>query len=150
FPAAALALRRSLWHRGPPEMQHLDTVSQRAAPTPSTAARALLDALHRHGIDVAFGIPGGLISPVFDALSDVVRIRWVATRHEAMAGFAAIGHAIATGRPALVLTTGGPAVTNVLTAVASAFAEEVPMIVVAGDVPTSATSRAALHDSSPG
>jgi acetolactate synthase-1/2/3 large subunit len=61
-----------------------------------------------------------------------------------------MGHTIATGRPAMVLTTGGPGVTNTITAVASAFVEEIPMVVLAGDVPTTSTSRAALHDTSIG
>ncbi len=112
------------------------------------AARAVLQTLVRRGVTVAYGIPGGLISPVFDALASVPEIRYIATRHEAMAGFAAMGHAIATGRPALVLTTGGPGVTNAITPVAAAFLEEVPMFVVSGDVPTGATGRGALHDTS--
>ena len=58
-----------------------------------TAARAILQTLVKRGGTVAYGLPGGLISPIFDALADVPRLRWVATRHEAMAGFAAIGHA---------------------------------------------------------
>jgi acetolactate synthase-1/2/3 large subunit len=130
-------------------MQHPDSAPQRDEAT-HTAARAILEALVRRGVDVAFGIPGGLISPIFDALSDVARMRWIATRHEAIAGFAAMGHTIASGRPAMVLTTGGPGVTNAITAVASAFVEEIPMIVLAGDVPTTSTSRAALHDTSIG
>jgi acetolactate synthase I/II/III large subunit len=144
-----LARGARLWQM-PRPMQHTETVPGRLGATQQTAARAILEALSRRGVDVAYGIPGGLISPIFDALSDVPRVRYIATRHEAMAGFAAMGHALATGRPALVLTTGGPGLTNAITAIASAFMEEVPMIVIAGDVPTSSTWRGALHDTSPG
>ena len=131
-------------------MQPTDVVSSAPSSKEKSAAHAILEALARRGVRVAYGIPGGLISAVFDALNDVPEIEYVATRHEAMAGFAAMGHAIATGKPALVLSTGGPGLTNVITAVASAFVEEVPMVVICGDVPRGVTSRGALHDTSVG
>src|SRR5258708_4556787 len=94
-----------------------------------TSAHAILHTLAQHAVTAAFGIPGGLISPVYDALAQVPRIRLVSTRHETMAGFAAMGHAVATGLPALVLTTSGPGITNVVTSLAAASAEELPLIV---------------------
>jgi acetolactate synthase-1/2/3 large subunit len=112
------------------------------------AARAMLQAFARRGVRVAFGIPGGLISSVFDALADVPEISLVMTRHEGMAAFCAIGHAIATGIPALVLTTSGPGITNALTGVAAAFLEELPLIFIGGEVPASAASRGAIQDAS--
>jgi acetolactate synthase-1/2/3 large subunit len=112
-----------------------------------TAARAMLRALADRGVRVAFGIPGGLVSAVFDALAEVPEIELVATRHEAMAAFAAMGYAAATGLPAVVLTTGGPGITNALTGIAAASAEELPMIVIAGDIPSSARGRGAIQDS---
>ncbi len=114
----------------------------------ATAAHAFLQTLADAGVGVAFGIPGGTASPLFDALRTVRGLRYVATRHEAGAAFAALGYARATGVPALVLTTSGPGVTNTLTAVASAHAEEVPMIVVSGEVPLRAFGRGALQDGS--
>ena len=131
-------------------MQHPDVFTEHQRSKVINAARAVLQTLANRGVTVAYGIPGGLISPVFDALADVPEIQYVATRHEAMAGFAAMGHAIATGRPAVVLTTGGPGLTNTITAVAAAFVEELPMVVIAGDVSQNATSRGALHDTSTG
>ncbi|HEY2514059.1 MAG TPA: thiamine pyrophosphate-binding protein [Polyangiaceae bacterium] len=121
-------------------------VSRIAAPR-HTAARAMLQALADRGVRIAFGIPGGLVSPFFDALAEVPEIEIVSTRHEAMAAFAAMGYAAATGRPAIVITTGGPGITNAITGVAAALAEELPMIVIAGDVPQSARSRGAIQDS---
>ena len=98
------------------------------------------------GVRSSFGIPGGLCSPVFDALHHVPSMRVVYTRHEAMAGYAAMGHAVTTGYPGLVITTGGPGLTNVVTAAAAAFVDEIPMIVVSGEVATTAGSRGAFQD----
>jgi acetolactate synthase I/II/III large subunit len=114
----------------------------------ANAARAMLQVFARRGVRVAFGIPGGLISSVFDALVDVPEIRLVMTRHEAMAAFCAIGHFVATGTPALVLTTSGPGITNALTGVASAMIEELPLVLIGGEVSAGATSRGAMQDSS--
>jgi acetolactate synthase-1/2/3 large subunit len=114
----------------------------------ANAARAMLQVFARRGVRVAFGIPGGLISSVFDALADVPEIRLVMTRHEAMAAFCAIGHFVATGTPALVLTTSGPGITNALTGVAAAMIEELPLVLIGGEVSAAATSRGAMQDSS--
>jgi acetolactate synthase I/II/III large subunit len=114
-----------------------------------TAAAALLRTFADHGVRVAFGIPGGAASPIFDALVDIPEIAFVATRHEAMAGFAASGYARATGLPALVLTTSGPGLTNAITGMAAATLEELPVIFVAGEIASTAVSRGALQDGSP-
>jgi|HubBroStandDraft_6_1064221.scaffolds.fasta_scaffold121314_2 acetolactate synthase-1/2/3 large subunit len=114
----------------------------------ASVSRAMLQIFAARGIRRAFGIPGGLISAMFDALADVPEIELVMTRHEAMAAFCAIGHAVATGTPALVLTTSGPGITNALTGVAAAYLEELPLILIGGDVPAAATSRGAIQDSS--
>jgi acetolactate synthase-1/2/3 large subunit len=121
----------------------------RSRPSPPTAAAVLLRAFASHGVRVAFGIPGGAASPIFDALVDVPEIVFVATRHEAMAGFAASGYARATGLPALVLTTSGPGLTNAITGMAAATLEELPIIFLAGEVASSAVARGALQDGSP-
>jgi acetolactate synthase-1/2/3 large subunit len=108
----------------------------------------MLQALARRGVRVAFGIPGGLISPVFDALAEVPEIELVMTRHEGMAAYCAMGHALATGLPALVLTTGGPGITNAITGIAAAFVEGIPLIAIGGDVATNASTRGAIQDGS--
>ncbi len=114
-----------------------------------TAAVTFLRALAGHGVRVAFGIPGGAASPVFDALLEVPEITFIATRHEAMAGFAASGYARATGMPALVVTTSGPGLTNAITGMAAAALEGLPVIFIAGDVASTAVARGALQDGSP-
>jgi acetolactate synthase-1/2/3 large subunit len=114
------------------------------------AATQLLRVLAERGVRVAFGIPGGAIGPIFDALHDVPEIELVATRHETTAVFAATGYARATGTPALVLVTSGPGVTNTLTGVASAHLEEVPVIIIGGDIPATWRGRAAFQDGSSG
>ncbi|HEY1692778.1 MAG TPA: thiamine pyrophosphate-binding protein [Polyangiaceae bacterium] len=123
-----------------------------SSPRPRQAASAavlLLRTLAHRGVRVAFGIPGGSASPIFDGLNEVPEIRFVATRHEAMAGFAATGYARATGRPALVLTTSGPGLTNAITGMAAATLEELPVIVLAGEIASAAVARGGLQDGSP-
>jgi acetolactate synthase-1/2/3 large subunit len=117
-----------------------------ACPEQDTAAIVLLKALAKHGVRIAFGIPGGTISPLFAALAAVPEIRFVAMRHEAMAAFAALGHARVTGLPAIVLTTSGPGMSNALTGVAAALDEEVPLILISGEVSARAAGRGALQD----
>jgi acetolactate synthase-1/2/3 large subunit len=107
-----------------------------------------LTTLEQLGVEVSFGVPGGTISGVFDALARVEGIRHISTRNECAAGFAAMGYARATGRPALILTTSGPGLTNALTAVASASYEQLPMIVVGGEVARSIQGRGAIQDGS--
>ncbi|MET0591356.1 MAG: thiamine pyrophosphate-binding protein [Polyangiaceae bacterium] len=113
-----------------------------------TAARIMLAAFARRGVRTAFGIPGGFISPIFDAIADVPAIQLITTRHEGMAAFCALGHAIATGEPALVLTTSGPGITNAITGIAGANVESVPLIFIGGEVATHASSRGSIQDTS--
>ncbi len=118
-------------------------------PADESCAVVFLRHLAARGVRVAFGIPGGTISPFFEALRSVPEIEYVATRHEAIAAFAATGYARATGLPALVLTTSGPGLTNAITGIAAARLEEVPMIVVSGEVPTRAIGRGTIQDGTP-
>jgi len=90
--------------------------------------------LERQGVDLVFGIPGGAILPLYDALSQG-SIRHVLARHEQAAGFMAQGYARATGRTGAAIVTSGPGLTNVLTALADAKADSVPIVVISGQVP---------------
>jgi acetolactate synthase-1/2/3 large subunit len=114
----------------------------------STVARVLLEALADVGVDTVFAVPGGAASPFFDALTHRPDIRLIVAKHETGAAFLAVGHVLATGRPAAVVTTAGPGFTNVLTGLATAFHEGLPIIFLAGEVPRSAFGRGALQDSS--
>jgi acetolactate synthase-1/2/3 large subunit len=100
----------------------------------SQAARHVIAALVDAGIDTFFGIPGGPVCAIFDAILETPGARLVESRHESAAAFEAAGFYRATGRVAAVVATAGPGATNLVTGVASAHCERVPMVVVCGDV----------------
>lgn len=112
-------------------------------------ALRLVDVLRDFGTDVVFGVPGGAISPLYAALMERGDIRVITNKHESNAAFMALGYAMATGRPGVVLTTAGPGITNAMTGVASAHYEGVPVIHIAGEVARSAFGRGALQEGSP-
>ena len=114
-----------------------------------TAAMAMIGALVEAGVDTFFGIPGGPVSPVFDAILRTPGARLIESRHETGAAFAAADYTRATGRTAAVVVTAGPGVTNVVTGVVSASLEAVPMLVIAGDVAWSAAGGRLLQDCGP-
>jgi len=99
-----------------------------------TGARIIAQSLLRHGITTVAGIPGGANLPLFDAIAETP-IRIVLARHEQGAGFIAQGMARTTGRPQVCLATSGPGVMNLLTAIADAKADSVPLVCVTGQVP---------------
>ena len=109
------------------------------------AADRMVQWLADRGVRRVFGIPGGAVAPIYDALVDT-DIESVVCQHEAMATYLAYGEAAATGRPAVVLVTAGPGVLNTLTAVAAAYMDEVPIIVITGDVRTDWAGRGAIQD----
>lgn len=111
-------------------------------------ALSLVDVLRDFGTDVVFGVPGGAISPLYAACLERPDIRIITTKHETNAAFMALGYAMATGRPGVVLTTAGPGITNAMTGVASAHYEAVPVIHIAGEVARSAFGRGALQEGS--
>src|SRR5204863_9800051 len=93
-----------------------------------TAARAIVQALLREGVDHIWGIPGTQNLPLIDALRDTPQIRFVLTRHEQGAAFMAYGYARASGRPGVVTATEGTGLTNLATAIAAAYKGFVPVI----------------------
>ena len=97
-------------------------------------AEIIIRQLERHGITVIAGIPGGANLPLYDALAASTTIRHVLARHEQGAGFIAQGMARATGGPAVCFATSGPGATNVLTALADAAMDSVPMVCITGQV----------------
>jgi acetolactate synthase-1/2/3 large subunit len=99
------------------------------------AAYQLTDYLERIGVEVIFGLCGHTVIALLDALGKS-RIRFVSTRHEQIAAHAADGYARATGKPGVVLTHLGPGLTNASTGVANAALDSIPMVVIAGDIPT--------------
>lgn len=110
-------------------------------------ADLLVGMLEDAGVEVVFGIPGGAISPVHDALLDS-SIRTITTRHESGAMFAAAAHARATGKLAVVAVTSGPGVLNAMTGLASAWCDGVPVLLLVGEVPRQAHGKGVLQDGS--
>ncbi len=99
-------------------------------------ARWLAQALVAEGVDTLFGYPGGAIMPFYDALHDTPQLRHVLPRHEQGAAFAANGYARASGRVGVCIATSGPGASNLVTGIADAMLDSVPMVVITGQVPT--------------
>ncbi len=100
-----------------------------------TGSQILLDALIREGVEYVFGIPGGVVLPLFDVLFESP-IKFILTRHEQGAGHAADGYARATGRVGVCLVTSGPGATNLTTAIATAYMDSIPIVAITGQVKT--------------
>ncbi len=99
-------------------------------------ARIMLECLKRAGVDVVFGLPGGAVLPIYDALYDFEGLRHVLVRQEAAAGHAAEGYARTTGKVGVCLVTSGPAATNLVTALQDAYMDSIPIVAFTGQVPT--------------
>lgn len=100
------------------------------------AAYLLVEYLERIGVDTIFGLCGHTIIGFLDALSKSKKIRYITTRHEQVAAHAAEGYARVTGKPGVLMTHLGPGITNAVTGVANASLDSIPMVVIAGDVPS--------------
>ena len=107
------------------------------APKTLTGAQALVESLERVGVEVVFGIPGGAILPAYDPLFDSKLIRHILVRHEQGAGHAAEGYAMVTGKVGVCMATSGPGATNLVTAIADAYMDSVPIVAITGQVNTS-------------
>jgi acetolactate synthase-1/2/3 large subunit len=99
-----------------------------------TGAEIIVDALIRENVDVLFGYPGGVVIPIFDALYGVQEIKVILTRHEQGAAHAADGYARATGKVGVCLATSGPGATNLVTGIATAYLDSIPMVAITGQV----------------
>lgn len=110
-----------------------------------TGAQALVKALEQVGVEVIFGIPGGSILPAYDPLYDS-KIRHILVRHEQGAGHAAEGYALATGRVGVCIATSGPGATNLVTAIADAYMDSVPMVAITGQVASKAIGTDAFQE----
>ena len=107
---------------------------QEVAPEPATGAQSLVRSLESVGCDVVFGIPGGAILPAYDPLFDSTLVRHILVRHEQGAGHAATGYAQATGRVGVCIATSGPGATNLVTPLADAMLDSVPIVAITGQV----------------
>jgi acetolactate synthase-1/2/3 large subunit len=116
------------------------------AGTPVTGATALVQALENAGVEVVFGIPGGAILPAYDPLMDSRSIRHILVRHEQGAGHAAEGYAQASGRTGVCMATSGPGATNLVTPIADAHMDSVPMVAITGQVSSAAIGTDAFQE----
>jgi acetolactate synthase I/II/III large subunit len=117
-------------------------------PDPSiikSGAHWLLDALRDEGCEVLFGYPGGAIMPVYDALVDYP-IKHILVRHEQGAALSADGYARVSGKVGVCMATSGPGATNLLTGIANAFMDSVPMLVITGQVSTNVMGTDAFQE----
>jgi acetolactate synthase-1/2/3 large subunit len=110
-----------------------------------TGAQALVNALEDSGVDVMFGIPGGAILPAYDPIFDS-KIRHILVRHEQGAGHAATGYAQVTGRVGVCIATSGPGATNLVTPIADAQMDSVPIVAITGQVPSAAIGTDAFQE----
>ncbi|MEP7016597.1 MAG: acetolactate synthase large subunit [Actinomycetota bacterium] len=108
------------------------TVSEPAPPV--TGAQSLVMALEALGVDTVFGIPGGAILPAYDPLLDSTKVRHILVRHEQGAGHAAEGYASASGKVGVCMATSGPGATNLVTPIADAYMDSVPIVAITGQV----------------
>jgi len=110
-----------------------------------TGAQAVLESLKREGVDVLFGLPGGVLLPLYDAIyqSD---IRHILVRHEQGAAHMADGYARATGKVGVCIATSGPGATNLVTGIANAYMDSVPMVAITGQVNTFLIGKDAFQE----
>ena len=107
---------------------------KRIAPYQLTGAESVVRSLEELGVDTIFGIPGGAVLPVYDPLFDSKKLRHVLVRHEQGAGHAASGYAHATGRVGVMMATSGPGATNLVTPLADAQMDSIPVVAITGQV----------------
>ncbi|MCL1079611.1 acetolactate synthase 2 catalytic subunit [Parashewanella spongiae] len=110
-----------------------------------TGAEQLFEVLKRHGVQNVFGYPGGAIMPIYDALYSY-DVNHFLCRHEQGAAFSAIGYARASGKVGVCMATSGPGATNLITALADAMADSIPVIAITGQVPTTAMGSDAFQE----
>ena len=111
-----------------------------------TGARAIVECLRERGVDVIFGYPGGMILPMYDALVDEKEIRQILVTHEQNAAHAADGYARATGKVGVCMATSGPGATNLVTGIATAFMDSIPLVAITGQVDTALLGRDAFQE----
>ncbi|WP_100446914.1 acetolactate synthase large subunit [Glycomyces xiaoerkulensis] len=124
---------------GPPQN------SPAAAPV-LTGAQAIVRALEQLEVEAVFGIPGGAILPAYDPLLDSTKVRHVLVRHEQGAGHAAEGYALATGNVGVCMATSGPGATNLVTPLADAHMDSVPVVAITGQVASAAIGTDAFQE----
>lgn len=111
-----------------------------------SGAQVVVEALLKEGVKIVFGYPGGAVIPLYDVLYDTPEIKHVLTRHEQAAAHAADGYARATGGVGVCIATSGPGATNLVTGIATAYMDSIPLVVLTGQVPTSMIGNDAFQE----
>ncbi|MEV5509445.1 acetolactate synthase large subunit [Streptomyces orinoci] len=111
-----------------------------------TGAQSLIRSLEEVGADTVFGIPGGAILPAYDPMMDSARVRHILVRHEQGAGHAATGYAQATGKVGVCMATSGPGATNLVTPIADAHMDSVPVVAITGQVSSKSIGTDAFQE----
>ncbi|MGF9661571.1 acetolactate synthase large subunit [Arthrobacter crystallopoietes] len=115
-------------------------------PTEMTGSQAVVRSLEELDVDDVFGLPGGAILPTYDPLMDSAKINHILVRHEQGAGHAAQGYAMVTGRAGVCIATSGPGATNLVTAIADAHMDSVPMVAITGQVSSAVIGSDAFQE----
>ncbi len=111
-----------------------------------SGAQIVVEALMKQGVEVIFGFPGGSVIPLYDVLYETNQIKHILTRHEQAAAHAADGYARATGKVGVCVATSGPGATNLVTGIATAFMDSIPVVVLTGQVPTGMIGNDAFQE----
>src|SRR5512137_1830517 len=111
-----------------------------------TGAKILVESLQREGVEIIFGYPGGVVLPIYDELYNS-SLRHILVRHEQAAAHAADGFARASGRIGVCLATSGPGACNLVTGIATAYMDSIPIVAITGQVPTSLLGNDAFQES---
>ncbi len=129
-----------------PSPARLAQQARAKTPLEVTGAQSLVLSLEAMDVDTVFGIPGGAILPAYDPLLDSVKVRHILVRHEQGAGHAAEGYASATGKVGVCMATSGPGATNLVTPIADAHMDSVPMVAITGQVSSASIGTDAFQE----
>jgi len=130
----------------PPVSAPAPRTPRRVRPERVTGAQSIVRSLEEIGVEVVFGIPGGAILPTYDPLLDSTQLRHILVRHEQGAGHAAEGYAQATGKVGVCMATSGPGATNLVTPLADANMDSVPIVAITGQVASSSIGTDAFQE----
>src|SRR5579871_6157678 len=114
--------------------------------TKLSGSHHVFESLLKEGVDLVFGLPGGAILPMYHVLPEYPQIKHVLVRHEQGASHAADGYARATGRPGVCIATSGPGATNLVTGIATAMLDSVPLVAITGNVATTMIGKDAFQE----
>lgn len=114
--------------------------------TKRSGARIVMESLEREGVDIIFGYPGGVVLPLYDEMLHWKQIQHVLVRHEQCAAHMADGYARATGKVGVCLATSGPGATNLVTGIATAIMDGIPMVAITGNVNSWAIGKDAFQE----